>query len=267
MSSPITYDATGWLSNQGPFKAARPWGRVIHTLECEAKPGIARELSAPGGYLDSQGLAPHGMSDPTQRVRACNTNRIGGHVGGRANPHVVGYEVSGRAAWTPAQWLDGGPRQAALESDARLIAWDCVQDGWTREEATRWLSGAQIKANYAGGPIVRGLLEHNDVSEFIGGTNHWDPGGFVPAWFASRIGAFYDELTGSTPPDNRTPEEKEWDDIMASAQDIVDAINGLRDQLAQSERNLISEIQRNDRSINAVKTAVGEVKAAVSPKA
>ena len=42
MSSPITYDATGWLSNQGPFKAARPWGRVIHTLECEAKPGIAR---------------------------------------------------------------------------------------------------------------------------------------------------------------------------------------------------------------------------------
>ncbi len=73
--------------------------------------------------------------------------------------------------------------------------------------------------------------------------------------------------TGDTPPDNRTPEEKEWDLIMASAQDIVNAINGLRDQLANTERNLISEIQRNDRSINAVTTAVGEVKAAVSPKA
>lgn len=72
--------------------------------------------------------------------------------------------------------------------------------------------------------------------------------------------------TGSTPPDNRTPEEKEWDDIMASAQDIVNAINGLRDQLASTERNLISEIQRNDRSINAVKNAV-DAKEITCPKA
>ncbi len=195
--SPITYNATGWLTSYGPFSAGRPWGRVLHTLECDARPGVARSLSEPGGYLDNEGLAPHGMSDPSERVRACNTNRYSGHVGGRANPLVVGYEVTGRAGWSPQQWLDGGNNQAALESDARLIAWDCVQDGWARGEI-RMLSGAQIRQNYNGGSVVRGFLDHNDVSEFIGGTNHWDPGTFVHEWFLGRVRFYYDQFKGNT---------------------------------------------------------------------
>ncbi len=214
--SPITYDASGWLTSYGQFPAGRPWARVLHSLECDPKPGVARELSAPGGWLDNEGLAPHGMSDPTQRVRACSTRRYSGHVGGLANPHVVGYEVAGRAAKSRAQWLDGGSQQAALESDARLIAWDYVRDGWSRGEI-RMLSGAQIRQNYAGGPAVRGLMTHNDVSQFIGGTNHWDPGpGFPFDWFLDRVRSHYDAFTGGgssgtdpvdPPPPPPTPED------------------------------------------------------------
>lgn len=205
LGNPITYVATGWLTSYGPFSAGRPWARVLHSLECNPNPGIARELSAPGGYLDNEGLAPHGMTDPTQRVRACSTQRYSGHVGGRANPLVVGYEVAGRAGNSRAQWLDGGNQQRALESDAMLIAWDYVQDGWSRAEI-RMLSGAQIKQNYNGGPIVRGLITHNDVSQFIGGTNHWDPGPNFPFdWFLDRVRSYYDQFKGGSAPSTADP--------------------------------------------------------------
>ena len=51
----------------------------------------------------------------------------------------------------------------------------------------------------------------------------------------------------------------EWDDIMANAQDIVDALNrntsalvDLKHQVQDSERNIISETQRNNRSIEKI---------------
>jgi hypothetical protein len=210
VATQITNTAGSYISNQGPFRAHRPWGRVVHSLECDATPGVAWALSQRGGYLDNQHLAPHRMTDPTHTVSVLPTNTVGGHVGGRGNPLLVGYEVTGRAAWTEQQWMDGGLRQQALEHDARIIAEDCVRDGWGRDEI-RWLSGAQIRQNYTGGGTVRGLLEHNDVSQFIGGTTHWDPGsGFPSAWFLARVRAWYDHLTGTPDP----PTTTDWFDLM-----------------------------------------------------
>lgn len=62
----------------------------------------------------------------------------------------------------------------------------------------------------------------------------------------------------------------EWDDIMANAQDIVDAINRntqavvdavtkLNGQVGSTEKNLVGELQRNDRSINGVTAAINEL--------
>lgn len=196
----ITVDASGWLSNQGRFSDGKPEGVVIHTLECDAKPHVAEELSQPGGYLHGKGLAPQRMTDPVSIVRTVPDGTIGGHVGGRGNPRFVGVEVSGRAGWSREQWLDGGRAQAALDHSAHAAAGLFIVYGHSYEEI-RWLSGAQIQ-----GRRTFGLLGHIDVSTFVGGTDHWDPGlsdDFPYGWYEERTKFWFLDMTGGTP--------QEWD--------------------------------------------------------
>jgi hypothetical protein len=190
----VTLNASAWLTNYGPFA----WGPNIivwHSLECDAIARIAEQLSARGGYLDNEGLAPQRMTDPAAIVRTMADGLQGGHIGGPGNSHCGGAEVSGRAAWTPAQWALPNAR-AAVDHQARAVAGLAVNYGWAYTDL-RWLAIAQIRA---GSP--RGMCSHNDISvSGISGTNHWDPGlGFPFAWALERTQYWYRAMTGTATP-------------------------------------------------------------------
>lgn len=191
----ITYDASAWLTSYGPFAVPEPRGLVIHSLECDAVPHIAEQLSAPGGWLDTEGLAPTRMTDPVSIVRAIPDGDSAGHIGGPGNSRYLGVEVSGRAAWVRSQWLDGGNAQAALDHQARAIAGLFVL--FNRSYADiRYLSIAQLRA---GTPF--GMCDHNDISiSGVSNTNHWDPGlGFPHDWFLPRVQFWFLFMTGGKP--------------------------------------------------------------------
>jgi len=205
--SVITNDAGSWIENYGVFGPGLPWGCEVHTLQAAARPGLAWSLSEPGGYLDNEGLGPQRMTDPTNIVSVLPRHLKGGHSGSIANQECIGYEVTGFAEWTAAEWLDGGLRQKALENDASIIAEDIEAMGWKREWI-RALSIGQMQSNHQKKLAGRtdfeyGLHGHVDVSvAFPGTTSHWDPGpGFPWAWFLDRVRFYFDKIKGvPTPP-------------------------------------------------------------------
>ena len=191
----ITDDSSSFLTNYGAFQGSEPRGIVIHSLECGAIPGIAAQLSSRGGWLDGEGLAPTLMTDPTSIVRAIPDGDSGGHIGGPGNSRYLGVEVSGRAAWTRAQWLDGGPAQAALEHQARAVAGLFVLYGRPFTDI-RWLSIAQLRA---GTPF--GMCFHADISiSGVSGTDHWDPGlGYPGGYVLAAVQRWFLSMTGGKP--------------------------------------------------------------------
>lgn len=148
---------------------------VAHSLECEAKEGLAYELTVPdGAYLQTAGVSPHTMSDPGETCWACDTDIVGYHVGPQGNPQSTGGEVTGRAAWSRAQWLSGSANMA-LQRQAMALAGQAMAAGFAPGDY-RWLSLAEV-----GDRRTRGFCYHYDISQALGGTDHWDPGPGYPA--------------------------------------------------------------------------------------
>lgn len=143
---------------------------VIHSLECDAIEGLAWDLA--GGYIQNEGVSPHTMSDPGETVGVCDTDVVGYHIGG-GNPYGTGAEVTGRAAWTLAQWQAPNANKA-LERQAIALAQQCLANGFQPQDV-RYLSLNEVADGH-----TKGVASHNDVSTapwgFPIGTNHWDPG-------------------------------------------------------------------------------------------
>lgn len=175
---------------------------VAHTLECEAKEGLAYELTVPdGAYLQTAGVSPHTMSDPAETCWACDTDLVGYHVGPAGNPLSTGGEVTGRASWSRAQWLADAPNRA-LTRQAQALAGQAMAKGFAPGDF-RWLSLAEVASRR-----VRGFCGHYDVSKALGGSDHWDPGPGYPydiqmsriRWYAG-VANFWGEDPGSRPED------------------------------------------------------------------
>lgn len=148
---------------------------VAHSLECDAKDGLAYELTVPDGcYLQTAGVSPHTMSDPSETCWACDTDLVGYHVGPVGNGVSTGGEVTGRAAWTRDQWLADTPNRA-LQRQAQALAGQAMARGFQPADY-RWLSLAEVADRH-----TRGFCYHYDISRAIGGTDHWDPGSGYPA--------------------------------------------------------------------------------------
>lgn len=150
---------------------------VVHTLECEAKEGLAKGLNnGAGTYLWTGGVSPHTMTDPGWTRGACDTDIVGYHIGS-FNAQATGAEVTGRASWTRAQWFEPQANKA-LERQAKALAEQHLAKGWG-PETFRWLSLREV----ADGRTA-GFCTHNDVSTApwprSPGTNHWDPGPGYP---------------------------------------------------------------------------------------
>lgn len=183
-------------------------GALVHSLEAPAKPGMARGLV---DWLKSEGLSPHTMSDPTPlSVQVLDEQHAGAHAGSVANLYLAGFEQTGYAAWSLAQWTDPVAFEA-VKAVARSIArlWRVM--GWDPRDV-EWGSVGQLQqavANAkAGRPFRPMLWTHFDVTQaFPGTTNHTDPGKGYPyailrqlvrqylgTWDGTQIG------TPNTPP-------------------------------------------------------------------
>lgn len=151
---------------------------VIHSLECDAREGLAKGLNnGPGTYIWDEGVSPHTLSDPGWTRGACDTDIVGYHVA-NANPFALGAEVTGRASWTRAQWLLDQSNKA-LERQAIALAAHCHAAGFEAKDV-RYLSLREVADGH-----TKGCCYHNDISiapwVFKIGTDHYDPGVGYPA--------------------------------------------------------------------------------------
>lgn len=149
----------------GPLSNSKHRLVVAHTLECEAKEGLAYGLV---NYAASAGVSPHTASDPGETVGWCDTDIIGWHCG-NGNSVSTGAEVTGRAAWTRDQWLTGNAAKA-LERQAKAMAEQAMSKGFAIQDY-RWLKLPEVADG-----VTQGFCYHYDISRTLGGTTHWDPG-------------------------------------------------------------------------------------------
>jgi hypothetical protein len=177
---------------------------VIHSLECDAREGLAYDLAR--GYIQNEGVSPHTLSDPGETVGVCDTDVVGYHIGG-GNPYGTGAEVTGRAGWSPAQWNEPQAKKA-LERQAIALAAQCHANGFAPQDV-RYLSLTEVADGH-----TFGCCTHNDVSTapwgFAIGTNHWDPGpGYPYRAQMTRIRYYFGCLDywGEDVPEHDTPSE------------------------------------------------------------
>lgn len=144
---------------------------VAHTLECEAKPGLAEDLAR--GYFQNEKVSVHCVNDPSITIGGLLTDTQGWHAGATGNKYALADEVTGRAGWSQSTWLNGNPR-LALQRQWIAMAQLGVAVNF-RPEEFRWLSLAEVKSR-----SVRGFCGHVDISMAFGESNHWDPGPEYP---------------------------------------------------------------------------------------
>lgn len=171
---------------RGPeFHVGKPRQIVIHSAETEHKAGLALSLARGWWQNPNNKTSAHGMGDPGGAVRMVRTHTIAWHCGA-GNPNSLGWEQTGRARWSRAQWLANNGA-ASLRNTAREVAADCKTFGIP----ARWLSLAQIARD------EKGLMTHNDARLVWGGTTHTDPGpGFPYDLFARYVQDELDRLNG-----------------------------------------------------------------------
>ncbi len=169
-------------SDYGPFKnGGKPIGALIHDLEAPPKPGMARGLI---DWVNSKGLSPHTMSDPTaESVQVLTEMHSGAHAGTHANESLVAFEITGYADYTADQWAEATTFEA-VKAAARSVGrlWQVM--GWDTNNV-EWGSVQQLKDTYAawdaGQPYTPRLWAHFDVSRaWPQDTTHTDPGKFFP---------------------------------------------------------------------------------------
>ncbi len=151
----------------GSFPAGQPKYGAAHDLEAPVRAGLAKELGT--GWVPNAGVSPHFISDPRESVQVLSWDRIGYHLG-NGNNRCIGFEVTGYASMTRAEWL-AGDALSALRNQAECMALAAAHFGWN----LRWLSLAEIAAGN-----VTGFITHNDARQIWGGTTHTDPGPGYP---------------------------------------------------------------------------------------
>lgn len=171
---------------------------VAHSLECDAREGIAVSLSE--GWVNEAKVSLHGISDPGITISGVDTDLQGRHVGSPGNGFTCGCEVTGRAAWPRERWLQPSENRALMRHAIALARCGVARKLAPRD--FRWLSIPEVASRR-----VNGYAYHYDIGKAVGGTDHWDPGPGYPAdiqmtrirWYAGV--ADYWGLDPATRPD------------------------------------------------------------------
>jgi N-acetylmuramoyl-L-alanine amidase len=145
---------------------------VVHDMEAPLARGYA--LSIANWFHTTADTSPHYCVDPGTIVQTLHTYTVAYHVGPKGNGFTLGYEQTGYARFTRAQWTT-----ADGLSQMRLLAAMIAEDAKFYKVPIRWATDAQIRAAAAGG-APQGLCRHMDISRVLGGTTHTDPGDAYP---------------------------------------------------------------------------------------
>jgi len=218
---------------------------------------------------------------PTQFIlhSACDNYGVDGHLSwqyGQELESTVYFSKNGpiyqimKETWrAQANYTANGPRSDGSGAISGESGSDIpALDPWSPEQCVAIIEyGRYLLAKY---PTIARRICRSPTDPGIGYHTMWGaPSPWTPVAKTCpgpvRIRQFYDVIAPGILSTNT-----EWDDIMASAQDIVDAINRntqavvdavakLSGQVGSTERNLVGELQRNDRSINGVTTAINEL--------
>lgn len=211
----------------GQFRNGGPYGGIIHDLECPRNVNV-RSMTGPGSYPANANVSPHIIAGMKENAQLLDERRAGAHVGSRGNMLFVGFEVTGYARWTKAEWMSD---ISNLLNQARAVAALWKRMGWKASDL-RWGSLAELKEarrRFDAGqpPVAPRLWTHNDVSEALGGTNHWDPGlGFPFPEFIKWCLQYLDGTStspGGTPNLPDAPTEGGAETDLNDMADITDA--------------------------------------------
>lgn len=144
---------------------------VIHTTEPgqvtdASKPGMAR---ATANYFTGSGSggSAHYVCDAAGEEHCVADKAIAWHA--PPNPHSIGIEICGRAAYTRDQWLTGNAHAALVRAAARAAEL-CDRFAIPKHR----LSVADVGAQRPG------ICGHVDVSRAFHQTDHTDPGPAFP---------------------------------------------------------------------------------------
>lgn len=149
---------------------------VVHSAETPLLPGYAVSVTKnwlnvwyrPDGSLIEASI--NTFFGPDTTVRSVNTFKAAWHATW-ANALSVGYEFTGYAALTRAQWLtDLGV--AMLDRAGREMAADAELFGIP----LRWLTTAEVSQIKAGNTTIKGLATHRQIDP----VNRTDPGDGFP---------------------------------------------------------------------------------------
>lgn len=185
----------------GAWRNGGPYGACIHDLEAP----IGANVRSLVDWANGAKVSPHTMADLNRIVQLLDERRSGAHCGSRGNALLVGFEVTGYASWSTAQWMSDIRN---LLNQARAVAGLWRVMGWSPTDV-RWGSLAELKEarrRFDAGlpPAAPRLWTHNDVSEALGGTDHWDPGRGFPfdrftKWVLEYLVGKGQTGTGGTP--------------------------------------------------------------------
>lgn len=152
----------------GTLRRTQLW--VIHTAECPLKIGYAESMTE---WADGDSYSPRvswrAFIDPATVALFIPRNEAAWHATW-ANPISMGYEQSGYARFSRAEWL--GPVGLAQIS---LLAQQLVKDG-IPAAAVKRLSNSEVNAVKAGNTTITGLCSHAQINP----DTRTDPGAGYP---------------------------------------------------------------------------------------
>lgn len=140
---------------------------VAHTAEIQETRDAAEDVAA-FFAKPTTGVSAHKCVDNNTVVTCVFDEDIAHHAKGD-NLNSIGYEMSGFAKQTKAQWLDEYSRNV-IERTARNMALDCI----AYNIPPRWLTEDQLRAD------MRGIVSHMLVSKVLGDGGRTDPGAEFP---------------------------------------------------------------------------------------
>jgi hypothetical protein len=147
---------------------------VVHSGECDIT--VPAENLANYFAGNSEGTGPHYVVDGNNIVGQFGEELAAMACGPNGNPLSTQVEQPGRAAYTRDQWRSNGDQQ--FTNMGRLFADWADRRGIPKRRATN----DDVRYFYQGGTDLArgGYVDHDQITESIGGTTHWDVGDSYP---------------------------------------------------------------------------------------